>query len=68
MVDPKKIIKGVKAVKKATKKKPMSPKQKTYQIRGAEQKREKELDANGGRASAKFIADLRKKTFPEQYK
>jgi len=46
----------------------MSPKQKTYQIRGAEQKREKELDANGGRASAAFIADLRRKTFPEQYK
>lgn len=41
MVDPKKIIKGVKAVKKTTKKKPMSPKQKTYQIRGAEQKEKK---------------------------
>ena len=65
MANPKKIIK---AVKKVAKKKPMSPKQKTYQVRGAEQKREKELDARGGRASAAFIADLRKKTFPEQYK
>lgn len=68
MVDPKKIKKVVKAVKKATKKKPMSPKQKTYQIRGAEQKRERELEARGGRASAAFIANLRKQTFPEQYK
>ena len=59
MANPKKIIKGVKK---------LTNKQKTYQIRGAEQKREKELDANGGRASAKFIADLRRKTFPEQYK
>jgi hypothetical protein len=67
MVDPKKIKKVVKAVKKAAKKKE-TPKQKTYKIRGAEQKREKELDARGGRASAAFIADLRKKTFPEQYK
>ena len=65
MANPKKIIK---AVKKAAKKKPMSPKQKTYQIRGAEQKREKELDARGGRASAEFIAKLRRDTFPEQYK
>ena len=65
MANPKKIIK---AVKKATKKKPMGPKQKTYQIRGAEQKREKELDARGGRASAEFIAKLRRDTFPEQYK
>ena len=68
MVDPKKIKKVVKAVKKATKKKPMGPKQKTYQIRGAEQKREKELDTRGGRASAEFIAKLRRETFPEQYK
>jgi hypothetical protein len=67
MVDPKKIKKVVKAVKKAAKKKE-TPKQRTYKIRGAEQKREKELDARGGRASAEFIADLRKKTFPEQYK
>jgi hypothetical protein len=65
MANPKKIIK---AVKKAAKKKPMGPKQKTYQIRGAEQKREKELDARGGRASAEFIAKLRRETFPEQYK
>ena len=43
MVDPKKIIKGVKAVKKATKKKKITPKQKTYQIRGAGNKREREL-------------------------
>jgi len=67
MVDPKKIKKVVKAVKKATKKKE-TPKQKTYKIRGAEQKREKELDARGGRASAEFIAKLRRETFPEQYK
>ena len=67
MVDPKKIVKGVKAVKKAAKKKE-TPKQKTYKIRGAEQKREKELDARGGRASAEFIAKLRRETFPEQYK
>lgn len=68
MPNPKKVIKAVKAVKKAAKKKPMSPKQKTYQIRGAEQKRERELNARGGRASAEFIANLRKQTFPEQYK
>jgi hypothetical protein len=67
MVDPKKIKKVVKAVKKAAKKKE-TPKQKTYKIRGAEQKREKELDARGGRASAEFIAKLRRDTFPEQYK
>jgi hypothetical protein len=67
MVDPKKIKKVVKAVKKAAKKKE-TPKQKTYKIRGAEQKREKELNARGGRASAEFIAKLRRETFPEQYK
>jgi hypothetical protein len=67
MVDPKKIKKVVKAVKKAAKKKE-TPKQRTYKIRGAEQKREKELDARGGRASAEFIAKLRRETFPEQYK
>ena len=67
MVDPKKIKKVVRAVKKAAKKKE-TPKQKTYKIRGAEQKREKELDARGGRASAEFIAKLRRETFPEQYK
>jgi hypothetical protein len=67
MVDPKKIKKVVKAVKKAAKKKE-TPKQRTYKIRGAEQKREKELDARGGRASAEFIAKLRRDTFPEQYK
>jgi len=64
VANPKKIIK---AVKKAAKKKE-TPKQKTYKIRGAEQKREKELDARGGRASAEFIAKLRRDTFPEQYK
>jgi len=67
MVDPKKIKKVVKAVKKVAKKKE-TPKQRTYKIRGAEQKREKELDARGGRASAEFIAKLRRETFPEQYK
>jgi len=68
MVDPKKIIKGVKAVKKATKKKPMSPKQKTYQIRGAEEKRRRETEAKGGKASTEFIAKLKRETFPERYK
>ena len=68
MVDPKKIIKGVKAVKKATKKKPMSPKQKTYQIRGAEEKRKRETEAKGGKASPEFIAKLKRETFPERYK
>jgi hypothetical protein len=62
MANPKKIIK---AVKKAAKKKPMGPKQKTYQIRGAEAKREKELAERGGRASPEFIAKLKKKTFKE---
>jgi hypothetical protein len=68
MVDPNKIIKGVKAVKKATKKKPMSPKQKTYQIRGAEEKRRRETEAKGGKASPEFIAKLKRETFPERYK
>jgi|AACY02.15.fsa_nt_gi hypothetical protein len=62
MTNPKKIIK---AVKKATKKKPMSPKQKTYQIRGAENKRERELQERGGRPSPEFLATLREKTFKE---
>lgn len=68
MVDPKKIIKGVKAVKKTTKKKPMGPKQKTYQIRGAEEKRRRETEAKGGKASPEFIAKLKRETFPERYK
>ncbi len=59
MPNPKKIVKGVKK---------LTNKQKTYQIRGAEQKRERELEAKGGRASAEFIAKLRRETFPEQYK
>ena len=67
MVDPKKIVKGVKAVK-ATKKKKITPKQKTYQIRGAANKRERELEAEGGRPSRERIAELRKIAFPEQYK
>ena len=58
MANPKKIIKGVKK---------LTNKQKTYQIRGAEQKREKELETRGGRASAEFIANLRKQTFPHLY-
>lgn len=62
MPNPKKIVK---AVKKATKKKPMGPKQKTYQIRGAEAKRERELEARGGRPSPEFLAKLREKTFKE---
>jgi hypothetical protein len=68
VVDPKKIVKGVKAVKKATKKKKITPKQKTYQIRGAANKRERELEAEGGRPSRERIAELRKIAFPEQYK
>jgi len=67
MVDPKKIIKGVKAVKKAKKKKE-TPKQKMYKIRGAANKREKELEAEGGRPSRARMAELRKIAFPEQYK
>jgi len=67
MVNPKKIIKGVKAVKKATKKKE-TPKQKMYKIRGAANKREKELEAEGGRPSRARMAELRKIAFPEQYK
>ena len=59
MANPKKIIKGVKK---------LTNKQRTYQIRAAAEKREKELQANGGRASAAFIAKLRRDTFPEQYK
>ena len=58
MPNPKKIIKGVKK---------LTNKQKTYQIRGAEQKREKELAERGGRASPEFIANLRKQTFPHLY-
>jgi len=58
MPNPKKIIKGVKK---------LTNKQKTYQIRGAEQKREKELAERGGRASSEFIANLRKQTFPHLY-
>lgn len=58
MPNPKKIVKGVKK---------LTNKQKTYQIRGAEQKREKELAERGGRASPEFIAKLRKQTFPHLY-
>jgi hypothetical protein len=58
MANPKKIIKGVKK---------LTNKQKTYQIRGAEAKREKELEERGGRASPEFIAKLRKQTFPHLY-
>lgn len=68
MVDPKKIKKVVKAVKKGAKKKPMGPKQKTYQIRGAEEKRRRETEAKGGKASPEFIAKLKRETFPERYK
>lgn len=66
MPNPKKVIK---AVKKATKKKPMGPKQKTYQVRGALAKRDRELEAGdgGGKASPEFIAKLRKQTFPHLY-
>lgn len=66
MPNPKKVIK---AVKKAAKKKPMGPKQKTYQVRGALAKRDRELEAGdgGGKASPEFIAKLRKQTFPHLY-
>ena len=66
MVDPKKIKKVVKAVKKAAKKKE-TPKQKTYKIRGAAEKRERELLAEGGRPSRERIAELRKIAFPHLY-
>ncbi len=56
MANPKKIIKGVKK---------LTNKQKTYQIRGAETKREKELQERGGKASPEFVAKLKKKTFKE---
>jgi len=67
MPNPKKVIKVVKAVKKAAKKKPMSPKQKTYQVRGALAKRDRELEAgaSGGKASPEFIAKLKVKTLKE---
>ena len=56
MANIKKVVKGV---KKAAKKKPMGPKQKTYQVRGAMAKRERELEAEGGRPSPERIAKLR---------
>jgi len=56
MPNPKKIIKGVKK---------LTNKQKTYQIRGAEAKREKELEARGGRPTPEFLAKLKEKTFKE---
>ena len=56
MANPRKIIKGVKK---------LTNKQKTYQIRGAEAKREKELQARGGKASPEFVAKLKEKTFKE---
>ena len=68
MANIKKVVKGVKAVKKATKKKPMGPKQKTYQVRGAIAKLEREVEAKGGKPSRERIAELRKIAFPEQYK
>ncbi len=64
MANPKKVIK---AVKKVVKKKPMNPKQKTYQIRGAGAKRERELEIEGGRPSRERIAELRKIAFPHLY-
>lgn len=54
---------NIKKVGKAVKK--LTNKQKTYQIRGAEAKREKELEARGGRPSPEFLAKLREKTFKE---
>lgn len=56
MANIKKIGKGVKK---------LTNKQKTYQIRGAENKREKELEERGGKASPEFVAKLKKKTFKE---
>lgn len=56
MANIRKIGKGVKK---------LTNKQKTYQIRGAENKREKELEERGGKASPEFVAKLKKKTFKE---
>lgn len=56
MANIKKIGKGV---KKVVKKKPLTPKQKTYQMRGAIAKLEKEVEAKGGKPSPQRIADLR---------
>lgn len=77
MANIKKIVKVVKKTtekKKATpkpkapvKKKPLTPKQKTYQIRGAGNKREIELEIEGGRPSRERIAELRKIAFPHLY-
>jgi hypothetical protein len=46
----------------------MGPKQKTYQVRGAIAKLEREVEAKGGKPSRERIAELRKIAFPEQYK
>jgi hypothetical protein len=56
MANIKKVVKGV---KKVTKKKPLTPKQKTYQVRGAIAKLEKEVEAKGGKPSPQRIADLK---------
>jgi hypothetical protein len=68
MPNPKKVIKVIKTAKKAAKKKE-TPKQKTYKIRGALAKRDRELEAGdgGGKASPEFIAKLRRQTFPHLY-
>jgi len=51
-----------------SKPKPLTNKQKTYKIRGAENKREKELLESGGRPSREWLEELRKQTFPNLYK
>ena len=54
--------------KPATKPKPLTNKQKTYEIRGAGDKMERELLENGGRPSREWLEELRKQTFPNLYK
>jgi len=53
--------------KPTTKPKPLTNKQKTYKIRGAEDKMERELLESGGRPSREWLEELRKKTFPHLY-
>jgi hypothetical protein len=53
--------------KPTTKPKPLTNKQKTYQIRGAQDKMERELLERGGRPSREWLEELRKQTFPHLY-
>jgi len=53
--------------KPTAKPKPLTNKQKTYQIRGYGEKMERELLESGGRPSREWLEELRKKTFPHLY-